>query len=104
MPKFVASKFVASKIVVAGIAGIAALGGLAIVPQMSNAAVTTSYAAPVVAPAPAAAPTYVGFGPGYFAPAFEAGRPATYKTCYMKRSVTFTAEGPKSVTTPTCAP
>lgn len=91
-----------SKLVLAGAAGFAALCGLAILPQLSSAAVGPAETT-AVKQQPAPAPSYVGFGPGYFAPAFQAGRQATYKTCYMKRSVVFTAEGPRRIETPTCA-
>jgi hypothetical protein len=97
-----------SKLIITGIAGIVALGGLAVLPQISTAAATSTYATPADASyetKPAAQPTVsVGFGQGsYYAPAFAANGQAAYRTCFMKRTVTFTAQGPKQVTTPTCA-
>lgn len=96
-----------SKLIFTGIAGIIALGGLAVLPQISTAAATATYAAPTevsYATGESTQPsTSVGFGPGgYYAPAFAAGRQAAYRNCFMKRSVTFTAQGPKAVMTPTC--
>lgn len=103
-----------SKLVIMGIAGVLALGGLAVLPQISTAAATATYSSvpaatvaegdqPAVQP-PAQRPASVGFGPsGYYAPAFAAGTQAGYRTCFMKRSVAFTAQGPKAVMTPTCA-
>lgn len=97
-----------SKLIFTGMAGIIALGGLAVLPQISTAAATATYAAPAEVSAATGEstqpPTSVGFGPGgYYAPAFAAGRQATYRDCFMKRTVTFTAQGPKAVMTPTCA-
>lgn len=96
-----------SKLVITGFVGIVALGALAALPQISTAAATASFNAPApamdtVKPAPRPS-VFSGFSPGsYFASAFGANAQATYRTCFMKRSVTYTAQGPKSVATRTC--
>jgi hypothetical protein len=97
-----------SKLIITGIVGIVALGGLAVLPQISTASATSTYVAPTdvsyVAEPAMQAPVSVGFGPGsYYAPALAANRQSSYRTCFMKRTVTFTAQGPKQVMTPTCA-
>lgn len=97
-----------SKLIITGIAGIIALGGLAVVSQISTAAATATYAAPAqvsfATGEPTQPPVSIGFGPGgYYAPNVAASRQASYRDCYMKRTVTFTAQGPKAVMTPTCA-
>lgn len=95
-----------SKLIITGIAGIVALGGLAVLPQISTAAAT--YVAPTEVSSQAGSSTQpaasVGVGSGSsYAPAFAANRQSGYRTCFMRKTVSFTAQGPKQVTTPTCA-
>ncbi len=71
-----------SKLIITGIVGIVALGGLAVLPQISTAAATSTYVAPTdvsYETKPAVQPTVsVGFGQGsYYAPAFAANRQAS---------------------------
>ncbi|MFK8251694.1 hypothetical protein [Ancylobacter terrae] len=81
-----------SRMPIIGIVSAAGLVALAILPQVSTAAVQGNHRAP-----PVVATDTAGQGTDAVASASEG-----YKTCFMKRSIVYTGGAPKAVTTRQC--